>query len=221
MSPVLIAGAGPTGLVLALWLTRLGVAVRLIDKLAEPGTTSRALAVQARTLEFYRQIGFADTVTERGVRLDAVNFWAAGRRVARAIFGAMGIGVSPFPYVLIFQQDEHERVLIARLAESGVEVEREVELVGFEDAGSHVVARLRHADGHEERCETPYLAGCDGAHSTVRDTLGIGFRGGTYEHLFYVADADAHGPAIDGQLNASLDEAEFVVIFPLQGDGRA
>ena len=58
--PVLIVGAGPTGLVLALWLTKLGVAVRIIDKTAEPGTTSRALAVQARTLEFYRQVGLAD-----------------------------------------------------------------------------------------------------------------------------------------------------------------
>jgi 2-polyprenyl-6-methoxyphenol hydroxylase-like FAD-dependent oxidoreductase len=219
--PVLIAGAGPTGLVLALWLTRLGVPVRIVDKLVEPGTTSRALAVQARTLELYRQIGLADTLTERGVRLDAVNFWVTGRRVARAVFGAMGTGISPFPYALIFPQDEHERVLIARLAGNGVKVERPVELIGFEDAGSHAVARLRHADGHEEQCETPYLAGCDGARSTVRETLGIGFPGGTYERMFYVADADAHGPAIDGQLHASLDEAEFVIIFPLEGDGRA
>ena len=59
---VLIVGAGPTGLVLALWLTRLGVRVRIVDKTAEPGTTSRALAVQARTLELYRQVGLADAV---------------------------------------------------------------------------------------------------------------------------------------------------------------
>ena len=57
---VLIVGAGPTGLVLALWLTRLGVRVRIVDKTAQPGTTSRALAVHARTLEWYRQIGLAD-----------------------------------------------------------------------------------------------------------------------------------------------------------------
>ena len=63
--PVLIVGAGPTGLVLALWLTKLGVAVRIIDKTAEPGTTSRALAVQARTVEFYRQLGIADALVER------------------------------------------------------------------------------------------------------------------------------------------------------------
>ena len=63
---VLIVGAGPTGLVLALWLTELGVRVRIVDKTAEPGTTSRAVAVQARTLELYNQVGLADTVVERG-----------------------------------------------------------------------------------------------------------------------------------------------------------
>ena len=115
--PVLIVGAGPTGLVLALWLTRLGIRVRIVDKVAEPGTTSRALAVQARTLEFYRQIGLADTLVERSVRLEAVNLWVKGRKVGRAMFGPMGAGLSAFPYVLIFPQDEHERVLIARLAE--------------------------------------------------------------------------------------------------------
>src|SRR5205807_8137998 len=107
---VLIAGAGPTGLVLALWLTRLGVRVRIIDKTAEPGTTSRALAVQARTLEWYRQIGLADAVIAGGRRMNAVNLWAAGRHVARAVLGDMGKGISPLPYALIFPQDEHERL---------------------------------------------------------------------------------------------------------------
>jgi 2-polyprenyl-6-methoxyphenol hydroxylase-like FAD-dependent oxidoreductase len=66
---VLIVGAGPTGLVFALALTRLGVRVRVIDKTKEPGTTSRALAVQARTFELYGQIGLADEVVEHGRRL--------------------------------------------------------------------------------------------------------------------------------------------------------
>src|SRR5713226_5693875 len=87
---VLIVGAGPTGLVLALWLTRMGVRVRIIDKTAEPGTTSRALAVQARTLEFYDQVGLASTVVERGHRMVAVNLWAAGSQAARAVLGAIG-----------------------------------------------------------------------------------------------------------------------------------
>ncbi len=80
--PVLIAGAGPTGLVLALWLTKLGVAVRLIDKTAEAGTTSRAVAVQARTLELYRQVGLADAVVEAGVKVPGVNLWVRGGRAA-------------------------------------------------------------------------------------------------------------------------------------------
>src|SRR5947208_8817099 len=84
---VLITGAGPTGLVLGLWLTRLGVRVRIIDKAAEPGTTSRAIAVQARTLELYRQIGLADVLVERGWKTIIVNLWVAGKNAARAIFG--------------------------------------------------------------------------------------------------------------------------------------
>src|SRR6266404_4184346 len=89
---VLIVGAGPTGLVLALWLTRLGVRVRVIDKTAEAGITSRAVAVQARTLELYGQIGLADQVIERGRRVAAANLWVAGQQVARAVFGDMGVG---------------------------------------------------------------------------------------------------------------------------------
>src|SRR6266576_6532263 len=137
---VLIVGSGPTGLVVALWLTRFGVRVRIIDKTAEPGTTSRALAVQARTLEFYRQIGLADAVVSRGRKMGAANLWAAGKQVARAVLGDMGEGISPFPFALIFPQDEHERLLIERLAVAGVEVERSTELLDFEDATTRVLA---------------------------------------------------------------------------------
>ena len=127
---VLIVGAGPTGLVLALWLARLGLRPSIVDKTAGPGTTSRALAVQARTLEFYRQIGLADTVVERGRKAVAANLWVAGRRAARAVFGDLGAGLSPYPYALIFPQDEHE-LLLLRLAEVGVDVERQTELLDF------------------------------------------------------------------------------------------
>ena len=126
---VLIVGAGPTGLVLALWLTRLGVQVRIIDKTAEPGTTSRALAVQARTLEFYSQIGLSDAVVAQGRKTIAANMWVAGKRAAHAVFGEMGEGLSPFPYALIFPQDEHERMLIERLGEAGIQIERRTELI--------------------------------------------------------------------------------------------
>ena len=78
---------GPTGLVLALWLTKLGVKVRILDKTAEPGTTSRALAVQARTLELYRQLDLTEAVVARGHKVPAVNLWAKGEAAARLSFG--------------------------------------------------------------------------------------------------------------------------------------
>jgi 2-polyprenyl-6-methoxyphenol hydroxylase-like FAD-dependent oxidoreductase len=218
---VLIVGAGPTGLVLALWLTRLGVRVRVIDKTAEPGTTSRALAVQARTLELYGQIGLADEVVERGRRVAAANLWVAGQQVARAVFGDMGVGISPHPFALVFPQDEHERLLIDRLAEVGVHVQRRTELVHFEEASDRVLARLTRSDGTSEICECAYLAGCDGAHSVIREALNIGFPGGTYTHLFYVADVEASGAATNGELHVALDRTDFLAVFPLKGQGRA
>jgi 2-polyprenyl-6-methoxyphenol hydroxylase-like FAD-dependent oxidoreductase len=218
---VLIVGAGPTGLVLSLWLTRLGVRVRIVDRAAEPGTTSRALAVQARTLELYSQIGLAEAVVEHGRKAVAANLWVSGRQVARAAFGDMGAGLSPFPYALIFPQDEHERLLIDRLAEAGVEVERRTELLGFEDATDRVLARLKRPDGAWESCEAAYLAGCDGAHSTVREALKIGFPGGVYAHLFYVADVEARGATMNGELHVALDTTDFLAVFPLKDRGRA
>src|SRR5437660_3864979 len=152
-SDVLVVGAGPTGLVLALWLTRLGIRVRIVDRTAEPGTTSRALAVQARTLELYRQLGLADAVVERGQKMVAANIWVARKKAARIRFGDMGEGLSPFPYALIFSQDEHERLLIERLHAAGVDVERQTELAGFEEADGCVRARLKRPDGMVETCE--------------------------------------------------------------------
>ena len=218
---VLIVGAGPTGLVLALWLTRLGIRVRIIDKTSDPGTTSRALAVQARTLELYRQLGLADAVVSRGRKMTTINLWKLGRQAAHVVFGEMGEDLSPFPYALIYPQDEHERLLIDRLAEAGVEVERQTELVSFEETPDGVRARVRRADGATNTCEAAYIAGCDGAHSAVREGLAIGFPGGTYNHLFYVADVDARGAVMNGELHGALDVTDFLLVFPLKDEGRA
>ncbi len=218
---VLIVGAGLTGLVLALWLTRLGVRVSVIDKTAEPGTTSRAVGVQARTLELYGQAGLVDAVVRGGLRVPAANLWVAGRSAARAPFGDMGAGMSPYPYVLIYPQDDHERLLIGRLAEAGVAVERRTELVEFEEVSDGVRASVRGPDGKISRREAAYIAGCDGAHSSVRQALGIGFGGGTYRHLFYVADVDGGGAAMNGEVHVALDSADFLAVFPLKAGGRA
>src|SRR5262245_53486894 len=126
---VLINGAGPTGLVLALWLSHWGVRVRLVDKAPAPGTTSRALAVQARTLELYDQLGLGGGAVERSRPALAANLWVAGRRRAHLAFGNMGAGISPYPYPVIFPQDEHERLLIERLSQAGVQVERPADLL--------------------------------------------------------------------------------------------
>ncbi len=220
-SDVLIVGAGPTGLVLALWLTKLGVKVRIIDKTAEPGTTSRALAVQARTLELYRQLDLAETVVARGHKVPAVNLWVRGEAKARLPFETIGSGMTPYPFLKIFPQDQHERLLIERLQALGVTVERQTELIGFTEKENGVMARLRGPDGQELDCAATYIAGCDGARSIVRETIGTGFPGGTYRQIFYVADVEAAGPALNGELHIDLDEADFLGVFPLAGQGRA
>ncbi|MDG9885678.1 FAD-dependent oxidoreductase [Pseudomonas sp. GD04058] len=218
---VLIIGAGPTGLVLALWLSRLGVKVRVVDKATGPGTTSRALAVQARTLELYRQLDLADTVVERGHQVPAANLWVRGQKAAKLSLQNIGAGMTPYPFLEIYPQDEHEKLLIERLQGFGVEVQWNTELLELGQDEEQAVARLRLPDGHEEDCRVPYLAGCDGARSAVRKALGIGFPGGTYQQVFYVADVQASGPALDGELHVDLDEADFVAVFPLAGAGRA
>jgi 2-polyprenyl-6-methoxyphenol hydroxylase-like FAD-dependent oxidoreductase len=216
---VLVCGAGPTGLVLALRLARDGgrVRFRIVDAAAEPGTTSRALVVHARTLEFYRQMGLADAFLAEGLPFTAANMWVRGRRVARAVLGDMGKGMSPFPFMFVCTQDRHERFLIEHLRRAGVEVERPVALVDFSQDGGGVKARLKDASGDIRECEASYLAGCDGARSTVRDVLGVGFPGGTYDRVFYVADVEATGPVMNDELHVALDDVDFMAVFPLQG----
>jgi 2-polyprenyl-6-methoxyphenol hydroxylase-like FAD-dependent oxidoreductase len=147
--------------------------------------------------------------------------WVGGRRVAKISLDGMGSGISPYPYPLIYPQDEHERLLIDRLTELGVAVERETEVVSFEEADDRVRVKLRKLDGAEETFTVAYVAGCDGARSTTREHLGIGFPGGTYEHLFYVADVQATGQTVNGDLNIALEPSDFLVVFPMKGEGRA
>ena len=218
---VLIIGAGPTGLVLALWLARLGVRVRIVDKTAEPGTTSRALAVQARTLELYQQLDLTEAVVARGHRVPAVNLWVKGEAVARLPFERVGSNLTPYPFLHIFPQDQHERLLIERLGAFGVEVERRTELVNFTNRENGITARLHGPGGQQVDCEAKYIAGCDGARSTVREAIGTRFPGGTYRQVFYVADVEAAGPAANGELHVDLDEADFLGVFPLAGEGKA
>jgi 2-polyprenyl-6-methoxyphenol hydroxylase-like FAD-dependent oxidoreductase len=218
---VLIVGAGPTGLLLALLLSKLGIEVALVDAAAEAGTTSRALAVQARTLEFYRQVGIAKEVIERGLIFGDVNLWRRGAEVAHLNISAIGHGVSPSPFALIFPQDEHERLLIAHLEARGVKVERRTSIRAIESVGDRMIARGTGPDGGEVAYEASFVAGCDGARSTLRGAIGADFPGGTYSHIFYVADIEARGRPMNKQLHVFLDDAGFLALFPLAGEGRA
>ncbi|MBS0418468.1 MAG: FAD-dependent monooxygenase [Proteobacteria bacterium] len=216
---VLIVGAGPTGLVLGNWLARLGIPFRIIDKAAEAGTTSRALAVHARTLELYRQLDLTHAVVTDGHKVPAVNLWVRGKSEARVSFADFANDLTPYPFVEMFPQDEHEKLLIQRLKSFGIPVERPVELLSFTEATDRIIAQLHGPQG-EETVEAAYIAGCDGARSTVRRLTGTGFPGSTYNQVFYVADARASGPSVNGEVNIDLDEADFLAVFPLKGTGR-
>src|SRR5262249_55524913 len=215
---VLIVGAGPTGLALALWLAKAGTPFRLIDRKAEPGEGSRAMAVQARALEFYRQLGVADDVIAGGFRLDRLHLRNESRQIATVPLGDVGKGISPYPFALSFPQDDHERLLIDRLRAAGHLVEWDTELTALTQQDGAVRADLRKPGG-EETWAGAYLCGCDGAHSAVRHSIGVGFPGGTYDQLFYVADAEAEGRWSDRDLSAYVAEKTFCLAFPVRTPG--
>jgi len=219
-SEVLIVGAGPSGLVLALWLHAFGVRLRIVDAASGPGTTSRALAVQARTLELYRQLDLAQPVVEAGHPIEFFNLWAEGEHRARIPLGAIGAGLTPYPFFFIYPQDRHERLLVERLAAAGIEVERNLSLTDFQDRGGHVEATLVDAAGTEQRHAAQWLVGCDGARSKVRDIMDVGFPGGTYRQVFYVADIEGDSPALNGELNLDLDESDLLAVFATAPSGR-
>lgn len=218
---VLIIGAGPTGLVLALWLARMGVSVRIVSKAEGPGTASRALAVHARTLEFYEQIDLAKAIVADGYKVDGVNLWVGGEKQAHVSLSGAGESHTRYPFLHIFPQDRHEKLLVSRLEAAGVTIDWNTTFSGYVETASGIVARLLTAAGDEISCEAGYLAGCDGASSAVRKAIGANFPGGTYQQTFYVADVEAAGPPMNGELNIALDSADFLAIFPLDAGKRA
>lgn len=215
---VLIAGAGPTGLVLALWLAEAGIAVRIVDRNDGPGRTSRALAVHARTLEFYRQLGIAEDIVGAGIVGEAITIRRGRKVVSRLALGRFGAGLSAFPFILFLPQDVHEELLVERLAAKGVRVERGTELLDFAEHGGGVRARLRRAQG-ETSIEVAFLCGCDGGHSRVRQALGIDFVGTTQPQVFYVADAHVADPVARMGLNIAIQDDGPALFMPVRNAG--
>jgi 2-polyprenyl-6-methoxyphenol hydroxylase-like FAD-dependent oxidoreductase len=215
---VLVVGAGPTGLMLANQLVRHGVRPLIVDRHAGPVRETRALGVQARTLEIYQRLGIVDQALALGTRADGANLWIEGRRAARVPFGDIGGSLSPFPYLFILGQDDNERLLGDRLRAEGIDVQWRRELVALEPHDDGVVATLRGPDGRDERVDARWVAGCDGARSAVRELNGIGFPGAPYEHVFFVADVQARGPMAAGELNVYLWRDGFHLFFPMRGE---
>ena len=133
--------------------------------------------------------------------------------VTRFSLADMGAGLSPYPFLLAFPQDEHERFLLDRLADLGVAVQWGTTLEDVHDLGDRVDAVTSSGPSTH-----PYVVGCDGAHSRVREVLGIGFPGGSSDQLFYVADAVV--PGVDsGSIYFGFREAGLALMMPVRSTG--
>jgi 2-polyprenyl-6-methoxyphenol hydroxylase-like FAD-dependent oxidoreductase len=217
---VLIIGAGPTGLMLANQLARRGIRALIIDRHSGPSLQTRALGVQARTMEIYAQLGIVDQALALGKRGTGANMWAQGRKMARVPLGEAGATVTPYPFILILGQDDNERIMGDKLRELGLSVQWNTELVGLEQQPSQVVATLKLPDRTSRTITATWIAGCDGAHSAVRELSGITFPGAPYEHAFFVADTETTGTMVPDEVNVYLWREGFHLFFPMRGKDR-
>ena len=217
---VLIVGAGPTGLMLANQLGRRGLRPMIIDRHSGPAMQSRAMAVQARTLEIYSKLGVVEKALALGRQGNGMNMWVHGDKKARIPLEEIGQSLSPFPYVLMLGQDDNERILGAQLTRWNIDVQWNTELVSLTQHPDHVVATIKDPDGATRTVTASYVAGCDGGRSAVREMNGIGFPGAPYEHVFFVADTQATGPMVPNELNVYMWRDGFYLFFPMRGTDR-
>ncbi|HTR62471.1 MAG TPA: FAD-dependent monooxygenase [Candidatus Binataceae bacterium] len=213
---VLVVGAGPTGLMMASELARQGIACRIIEKAPEISPLSKALAIHARTLEIFENIGIADGFVTRGVKAHGGSIYSGGKRIVHFLFNNLD---SRFPYALMLPQNETEALLGAHLETFGLKVERSKELIGITQDADGITASLRRSDGSEEKCRASYLVGCDGAHSTVRHALNLAFEGEEYTEVFALADIMIDSSMPDDEIVGFASEKGLVFFFPIS-NGR-
>lgn len=220
-TPVVIVGAGPTGLTMANLLARSGVACRIIDAKAGPAEESRALVVHAKILELLDKIGLAAPAVAAGQPISGVDLYSGGRQAGMfSLRDGSTEDRTPFPFVLIFEQDRTERLLAESLAAAPVQIEWNTALMGLEPRPDGVRVRVRRPDGREETIEAGWVVGADGARSPVRHALGLGFAGETYEQTLFLADVDLAGTLGREHVLFDLSAQGFLAIFPMPGERR-
>ena len=215
---VLVVGAGPTGLLMALSLASRGIPVRIVEKREKPTEQSRAIVVQARTIELYAQLAIEGDVLARGIparNIHAIEEDGADRVVD---IQDLGEGTTPYPHITCYPQDDHERMLVAKLRDRGIDVQWRTALTALEPKDDSVVATLTASDGASVQHDFAYVCGCDGAHSKVREAIGAEFEGGSYERLYFVADCTLASLAGDElrDLRVSFDSKILGMCFPVR-----
>lgn len=219
-TPVLIVGAGPSGLMMAAQLLRCGVQPVIIDSKQGPTNESKALAVQARSLEIYRQMGIVDDVLKQGKQADGMIFVRDGIAIARIAFDNVGQTQTPFPFVELFQQSKNEKLLLDFLALHCCPVYWETTLESFSQSEKGANAIVQNK-GQKQELTCDWLVGADGAHSAVRKQLHIPFSGDTYAHSFYLADVVLQNPELESdRVRLCLANQGFTGFFPMEEDQR-
>lgn len=221
---VLIVGAGPTGLTAAVELARRGIDCRVIDRLATPpAQADKAIGVHCRTMEIWEEQGIAREAMDAGIWLTGQMVFVNGVETHRMSWELPGL-----PYAhLGLPQYETERLLTERLATLGVRPQRGAELVEFHQEDDGVLVTLAIAGGGQETVRAKYVVGCDGAHSKVRELLGLTFTGGLgkFPQLFMLGDVDVDWDMPPGHLLRFMHETDgrmdnMLVCVPLRGESR-
>ncbi len=213
---MLIVGAGPTGLLTALDLIRHGVKVRIVDKGSGPSTTSKALALQARSIELLEDLGLAKTAIERGRVAHAFNLYASERRIVHISFDELD---SPFPFLLVLPQSDTERLFIEALEAQGVTIEWNHEVTDVTNGDDHATATIIGGD-ETASCLAKWIVAADGAHSTVRKSMDVEYEGEDIDGHFCFVDADAETPFAQDEGHVFFHPDGVMGWIPLPEAGR-